>query len=103
MKAKYFIGDRRNTDGNYVMHKEGCPFLTDTDKAVSPGRFFSPQMAGNVGKLLIGEIDVCLFCCKEYHDQLRNEDFSKIPEKGKISLYNEITTTWESAFKCYLN
>lgn len=103
MKAKYIIGYRRNTDGNYVMHKEGCPFLADTDKAVSPGMFSSPQMARNIGKLLIGEIDVCLFCCKDYHDHLRDGDFSEISEKGKIRLYNEITTTWENALKCYLN
>ena len=103
MKAKYFIGGRRNTDGNYVMHKEGCPFLTDTDKAVIPGMFSSPQMARNIGKLLIGEICVCLFCCKEYHDHLKDGDFSKISVAGKIRLYNEISPTWENALKCYLN
>jgi hypothetical protein len=103
MKAKYFIGDRKNTDGNYVMHKEGCPFLTDGDKAVSPGIFSSPQMARNVGKFLIGEIDVCLFCCKEYHDQVRNEDFSRISGKRKTCLYNEINTIRESVLKCHLN
>ena len=103
MKAKYFIGDRKNTDGNYVIHEEGCPFLTDADKAVSPGMFSSPRMVRNIGNLLIGEIDVCLFCCKEYHDQVRNEDFSRISEKWKIRLYYEITTSRECALKCYLN
>ena len=63
MKVKYFIVDRRNMDGNHVIHKGGCPFLTYTDKVVNLGMFHSPQMARNVGKLLFKKIDVCLFCC----------------------------------------
>jgi len=103
MKAKYYIGERRNIDGNHVLHKEECPFLTDTDKAINLGMCHSPQMARNLGKLLFKKIDVCLFCCKEFHDQKRKDHIPGIHKKSKICLYNEITITWESALQSFLS
>ena len=89
--------------GCRVIHKKGCPFLMDTDKAFIHIMFYSPQMARNAGNLLFEEIEVCLFCCKEYYYQKRKEDLSEILEKEKSCLYKEITLKWESDLKSFLN
>ena len=103
MTAKYFICSLKNLKGNHILHRENCPFFRDIEKSSDLGLHHTTQSAINTGKMIVGKIEVCRFCCKDYYDQKKKQEFSKISVQVKACVYKEIKITRESALKCSIN
>ncbi|HOX75889.1 MAG TPA: hypothetical protein PKX27_12780 [Bacteroidales bacterium] len=69
MREKYFISSRPRTDGTYLIHKEGCPFLPGCDRQIFLGAYKSVKGALEEGQKYYKTASACRFCLKEHcHD-----------------------------------
>ncbi len=62
---KYYLNNKPLANGNFSVHKEGCPFLPGFEKRISLGIFDSCYAAINAAKKIRLKSDGCYFCIKE--------------------------------------
>lgn len=103
MAAKYYIVIRPQTDENHAVHKEGCPFLPDSDKRIFLGNFNSPQEAVRHGHILFSRTNSCLFCLKELHREKKKILPSEVVLPGPEPAGNRMFISKEVILSCFLN
>jgi hypothetical protein len=60
---KYYLNKKPLLDGSYSVHKEGCPFIADTDQRIYLGKFNSCLEAVRTARVICTPSDGCYFCC----------------------------------------
>ncbi|HLN19774.1 MAG TPA: hypothetical protein VK213_01705 [Bacteroidales bacterium] len=66
---KYYVATRPQTDEIHSIHKEGCPFMPESEKRIYLGMFPSGNDAGIIGKEYFTNTCGCRFCSKESADK----------------------------------
>ena len=64
-RPKYYVAVRPQTNDHHSVHKEGCPFLSETEKRIYLGRFGSGNDALEESRSHFKKTECCLFCSKE--------------------------------------
>ena len=64
-RAKYYVAVRPQTNDYHAVHKEGCPFISESDKRIYLGKFSSAMDAIRESRLHFKKTECCLFCSKE--------------------------------------
>jgi hypothetical protein len=62
---KYFIRNRADYRGRYVIHKENCPFIPEEDQRINLGEFKSVEEVLKSGNEYFRNRVVCPFCLKD--------------------------------------
>ena len=65
MSSRYYVSLRPRTDSFHPVHKEGCPFLSESENSVYLGSFDSDYEAEAEGKIIFQKSRSCPFCSKK--------------------------------------
>jgi len=103
MTEKYFISTNPRISGIHIVHKQGCPFLSEPGKRIPLGVFRSSRDAVKEGRNYFRRADNCPFCSKEYNDLTRRTFSVRQVNQDLISSARMKKAPWMDLMFCSLS
>jgi len=101
MDSKFYVALRPQINDHHAVHKEGCPFLPDTDKRIYLGAFSSVKDAIKESHIHFVKTKNCLFCSGEHKTGV--EEFSQQKPGRKNKIISKIHISFLQSLICCLN
>jgi hypothetical protein len=86
---KFYLDPKSLSNGLFSVHRDGCPFLPESNKRIYLGKFDFPEDAVTSAKIICLNSDGCNFCLREYSvgSKMKQRDW-RVPLDLKIA-YSE--------------